>query len=49
MLQLIEKLQNFPYTCFVYFFGTNYNIGELTSATSNERMTINIILAGATY
>ena len=33
---------------FVYFFGNNYNIGELTSATSKERMTTNIIFAGAT-
>ena len=31
MLQLIEKIQFFPSYLFVYFFGTNYNIGELTS------------------
>ena len=29
-------------------FGKNYNIGELTSATSKERMTTNIIFMGAT-
>ena len=29
-------------------FCNNYNIGELTSATSKERMTMNIVFAGAT-
>ena len=48
MLQLIEKLQFFSLYLFAYFFGTNYNIGELTSATSNKRMTTNNIFAGAT-
>ena len=27
----------------VYFFSNNYNIGELTSATSKERITTDII------
>jgi len=40
---------NFSLHLFVYFFGKNYNIGELTSATSKERMTKNIILEGATF
>ena len=39
---------NFSLYLFVSFFGNNYNIGELTSATSKERMTINIIFVGAT-
>ena len=28
------KLQISPYTCLLTFFGNNYNISELTSATS---------------
>ena len=32
---------------FVIFFGNNYDIGELTSAVSKERITTNIIFAGA--
>ena len=32
----------------VYNFGNNYNIGELTSTTSKERMTTNIIFMGVT-
>ena len=32
------------YTCLFTFFGNNYNISELTSATSNERMTTIIFL-----
>jgi len=45
---LIVKLQIFPYTCFVYFFNNDFNIGKLTSATSKEKMTTNIIFADAT-
>jgi len=32
----------------LHIFGNNYNIGELTSATSKERMTMNIVFVGAT-
>ena len=39
------KLQLFSYTC---FFSNNYNIGELTSIISKERMTTNIIFVGST-
>ena len=35
------------YTCLFAFFN-NFNIGELTSVISKERMTMNIIFAGAT-
>jgi len=38
----------FLYLFFFYFFGNDYNIGELTSATSKERITTNIFFAGAT-
>ena len=41
------KITNFSLHLFVYFFDNNYNIGELTSATSKETMTMNIIFAGA--
>jgi len=37
------KLTNFSLHLFAYFCGNDYNIGELTSATSKERMTTNII------
>jgi len=40
----IVKLQIFPYTCLFTFFVTIIIFGELTSATSKERMTTNIIL-----
>jgi len=40
--------QIFPYTCLFTFFVTIIIFGELTSATSNERMTMDIIFAGAT-
>ena len=36
------------HTCFFMFFVTIIIFGELTSATSNERMTTNIIFVGAT-
>ena len=45
---MIVKLQIFAYTCLFTFFGNNYTIGEITSATSKERMTTNIIFTGAT-
>ena len=44
----IAKLHFFSFYLFVYFFGDNYNIGELTSVTSKEIMTMNIIFVGAT-
>ena len=40
--------KNYDYNyLFGYFFGNKYNIGELTSATSKERMIMNIFFAGA--
>ena len=42
------KLQIFAYTSLFTFFGNNYNIGELTNATSKERMTTNFISMAAT-
>jgi len=42
---LVAKLKIFSYACFFTFFGNDYNIGELTSATSKE---MKIIFAGAT-
>ena len=41
------KILNFSLHLFVYFFGNNYSIGELTRATSKERITTNIIFTGA--
>ena len=38
------KITNFSLHLFVYLFNNDFNIGELTSATSKERMTTNIIL-----
>ena len=43
------KITNFPYTCLLTFFSNNYNIGELTSATSKERMTMIIIFGCHTH
>jgi len=42
------KIANFSLYSFLYFFCNNCNIGELTSTTSKERMTTNIIFTGAT-
>jgi len=42
------KITKFSLHLFIYFFGNNYNIGELTSATLKERMSTNIIFACAT-
>jgi len=47
MIPIDCKITKFSSYLF-YFFDYNYDIGELTSATSKERMTINIIFAGAT-
>ena len=44
MVPIDCKITNFYLHLFVYFFSNNYNIfGELTSATSKEGMTTNII------
>ena len=37
------KIKKFSLYLLVYCFGNNFNIGELTSTTSKERMTANII------
>ena len=42
MIPIDCKIIIFPYTC------NNYKTGELTRTTSKERMTTNIIFAGAT-
>jgi len=47
MIPIDFKITIFSLHLFVYFFCNNYNI-ELTSATSNERMTTDIIFTGAT-
>jgi len=46
MIPIDCKITNFPYTCLFTF--TIMIFGELTSATSEERININIIFAGAT-
>jgi len=48
MIPIDFKITNFSSHLFVYFFVTVIIPGELTSTTSNERMTINIIFMGAT-
>jgi len=48
MIPIDCKIENFLYTCLFTFFVTIIIFSELTSITSNERMTINIIFAGAT-
>ena len=48
MIPIDCKITNFSLHLFIYFFSKNYNIGELTSATSKERMTTNITFMGAT-
>jgi len=47
MIPIDCKITNFSLHLFVYFFGNNYNIGEPTSATLKERMTMNIIFTSA--
>ena len=42
------KITNFSLHLFVYFLVKIIMFGELTRATSKERMTMNIIFAGAT-
>ena len=48
MIPIDCKITNFYLHLFVYLFCNNCNIGELTVATSKERMTTNNIFAGAT-
>ena len=36
------KITNFPYTCLLTFFVTIIIFGEVTNATLNERMTMNV-------
>ena len=48
MIPIDCKLQIFPYTCLFTFLVTIIIFGELTSATSEERITTNIIFAGST-
>jgi len=45
MIPIDCKITNFPYT---WLFTSNYNIDKLTSTTSKESMTTNIIFTGAT-
>jgi len=42
------KITNYSLHLFTFFFVTIIIFGELTSATSKERMTTNIIFVGAT-
>jgi len=48
MILIDCKITHFTYTCLFTFLVTIIIFGELTSATSKERMTTNIIFAGAT-
>ena len=51
MIPIECKIKRFSlhlFFCFYKQISDKYNIGELTSATSNERMTTDIIFAGAT-
>ena len=48
MIPIDFKITNFSLHLFVYFFSTIIIFGELTSSTSKERMTTNLIFAGAT-
>ena len=48
MIPIDCKITNFSLHLFIYFFINNYNIGKLTSATSKERISTNIIVAGTT-
>jgi len=47
MIPIDFKIINFPYTCLFTFFAAIIIFGELTSTTSNERMTMDINFAGA--
>ena len=42
MIPIDCKITDFSSYLFVYFFGNYYNIGELISTASKERMTTNI-------
>ena len=44
MIPIDFKITNFSLHLFVYFFVTIIILGELTSATSNERMTTDIFV-----
>jgi len=48
MIPIDFKITIFFLHLFVYFFVTIIIFGELTNATSNERMTMDIIFMGAT-
>jgi len=48
MIPIDYKITNFPLHLLFTFLVTMIIFGELTSATSNERMTTNIIFVGAT-
>jgi len=48
MIPIDCKITKFSLNLFVCFFGSNYNIGELKSATSKVRKTVNIIFADST-
>jgi len=48
MIPINCKILNFSLHLFVYFLNNDFNIDKLTSATSKERMTTNIIFADAT-
>ena len=49
MIPIDVKLQIFPYTCLFTFLVTIIIFSELTSTTSKERMTMNIIFMGSTF
>jgi len=48
MISIDCKITNFSLHLFAYFFATIIIFDDLTSTTSNERMTMNIIFTGAT-
>ena len=48
LIPIYTIIPKFSLHLFVYFLSNNYNIGELTNATSKERMTKNIIFTGIT-
>ena len=49
MIPIDCKITKFSLDLFVFFVGNNYNIDELTSPSSKERMTMNIIFVGAMH
>ena len=48
MIPIDCKITNFSLHLFDLLFGNNYNIDELTNATSKERITMIIIFADGT-